>query len=148
MIAILTGLTDGAGWIAAGAATADAPPPPHGAAGRGPLVRAGRPPMTNVPRIAEPSPDRTLAASSVSGGASAAAHHDLVASRARSSGRRSTRDRTLEAMRSGAGGDRIADDVASALASGVTSAPPMFIAGERYRGELRRAPISRRSNAP
>jgi hypothetical protein len=50
-------------------------------------------------------------------------------------------DRTLEAMRSGAGEDRIADDVASALASGVTAAPALFIAGERYRGELRAAPV-------
>jgi hypothetical protein len=49
--------------------------------------------------------------------------------------------RTLEAMCSGAGGDRVVDDVASALASGVTSAPALFIAGERYRGELRPARV-------
>jgi hypothetical protein len=49
--------------------------------------------------------------------------------------------RTLEAMRSGAGEDRIAGDVASALASGVTSAPALFIAGERYRRELRPEPV-------
>jgi hypothetical protein len=50
-------------------------------------------------------------------------------------------DRTLDVMRTGVGEDRIADDVASALASGVTSAPALFIAGERYRGELRAAPV-------
>ncbi len=50
-------------------------------------------------------------------------------------------DQTLEAMRGGAGADRIADDVASALASGVTSAPALFIAGERYRGELQAGPV-------
>ncbi|MEA2247020.1 MAG: hypothetical protein QOH46_1549 [Solirubrobacteraceae bacterium] len=50
-------------------------------------------------------------------------------------------DRTLEAMRSGVGGNRVAGDVASALASGVTSAPALFIAGERYRGQLRAAPV-------
>jgi hypothetical protein len=50
-------------------------------------------------------------------------------------------DRVLEAMRGGAGEDRIAGDVASALASGVTSAPALFIAGERYRGELRPDPV-------
>jgi hypothetical protein len=49
--------------------------------------------------------------------------------------------RVLEAMRGGAGEDRIADDVASALASGVTFAPALFIAGERYGGELRVAPV-------
>jgi len=50
-------------------------------------------------------------------------------------------DRILDAMRGGAGEDRIAGDVASALASGVTSAPALFIAGERYRGELRPDPV-------
>jgi hypothetical protein len=45
-------------------------------------------------------------------------------------------DHTLELMRRGAGADRIADDVASARSSGVTFAPALFIAGERYRGEL------------
>jgi hypothetical protein len=50
-------------------------------------------------------------------------------------------DRVLEAMRSAAGEDRIAEDVASALASGVTFAPALFIAGERYRGEVRPAPV-------
>jgi protein-disulfide isomerase len=44
-------------------------------------------------------------------------------------------------VRSGVGGNRIAGDVASALASGVASAPALFIAGERYRGELRAAPV-------
>ena len=47
----------------------------------------------------------------------------------------------LEAMHSGAGDDRIAGDVESALASGVTAAPALFIAGERYRGELEPAPV-------
>jgi hypothetical protein len=50
-------------------------------------------------------------------------------------------DHILELMRRGAGADRIADDVASALSSGVTFAPALFIAGERYRGELRAAPV-------
>jgi len=50
-------------------------------------------------------------------------------------------DRAIQAMRRGAGADRIADDVASALASGVTSAPTLFIAGERYRGALRPEPV-------
>jgi 2-hydroxychromene-2-carboxylate isomerase len=43
---------------------------------------------------------------------------------------------TLEAMRAGTGAERIADDVASALASGVERAPTLFVNGERYRGEL------------
>jgi hypothetical protein len=50
-------------------------------------------------------------------------------------------DHILELMRRGAGADRIADDVASALSSGVTFAPALFIAGERYRGELRAASV-------
>lgn len=50
-------------------------------------------------------------------------------------------DHVLEAIRSRAGEDRIADDVASALASGVTSAPALFIAGERYRGEVHPTPV-------
>jgi hypothetical protein len=50
-------------------------------------------------------------------------------------------DHTLEVMRRGAGADRIADDVASALSSGVTFAPALFIAGERYGGELAAAPV-------
>jgi len=50
-------------------------------------------------------------------------------------------DHILELMRRGAGADRIADDVASALSSGVTFAPALFIAGERYRGELRPEPV-------
>jgi hypothetical protein len=47
----------------------------------------------------------------------------------------------LDLMRRGTGADRIADDVASALSSGVTFAPALFIAGERYRGELRPEPV-------
>lgn len=50
-------------------------------------------------------------------------------------------DHVLEAMRRGAGEDRITDDVASALASGVTSAPALFVGGARYRGEPRPAPV-------
>jgi Thioredoxin len=50
-------------------------------------------------------------------------------------------DHTLAAMRRAAGQDRIADDVASALASAVTHTPALFIAGKRYRGELRVAPV-------
>jgi len=50
-------------------------------------------------------------------------------------------DHVLAAMRGGAGEDRIAEDVASALASGVTAAPALFIAGERYRGEVEPAPV-------
>jgi hypothetical protein len=44
--------------------------------------------------------------------------------------------RALETMRAGTGTDRIVDDVASALASGVTYSPAIFVNGERYRGEL------------
>jgi protein-disulfide isomerase len=44
--------------------------------------------------------------------------------------------RALGAMRAGTGTDRIVEDVASALASGVTYAPTLFIDGRRYRGEL------------
>jgi hypothetical protein len=43
---------------------------------------------------------------------------------------------TLEAMRAGIGSERIADDVASALASGVISAPALFIGRDRYAGAL------------
>ena len=45
-------------------------------------------------------------------------------------------DRTLAAMRAGTGTDRIADDVASALASGVIATPALFIDGERWRADL------------
>jgi thioredoxin family protein len=45
-------------------------------------------------------------------------------------------ERAFEAMRAGTGDDRIAADVASALASGVTYSPALFIDGERYEGEL------------
>jgi protein-disulfide isomerase len=45
-------------------------------------------------------------------------------------------ERALEAMQAGAGADRIADDVASALASGVTFSPALFVNDERYAGEL------------
>ena len=38
-------------------------------------------------------------------------------------------------MRAGTGTDRIVDDVASALASGVAFSPALFINGERYDGE-------------
>ena len=42
----------------------------------------------------------------------------------------------IEAMRAGTGADRIVDDVASALGSGVTASPALFVKGERYEGEL------------
>jgi 2-hydroxychromene-2-carboxylate isomerase len=45
-------------------------------------------------------------------------------------------DRTLAAMRAGTGTDRIADNVASALASGVIATPALFIDGERWRADL------------
>jgi protein-disulfide isomerase len=45
-------------------------------------------------------------------------------------------ERAAEAMRAGTGADRIVDDVASALASGVTFSPALFVNGERYEGEL------------
>jgi thioredoxin family protein len=51
-------------------------------------------------------------------------------------------ERTVEAMRAGTGADRIVDDVASALTSGVTYSPALFINGERYPGELDPAPLS------
>ncbi len=43
---------------------------------------------------------------------------------------------TLAAMRAGTGADRIVADVTSALHSGVTYSPALFINGERYEGEL------------
>ena len=51
-------------------------------------------------------------------------------------------ERTLAAMREGTGSARIVEDVASALASGVTFSPALFINGERYRGELDPAAVS------
>jgi hypothetical protein len=45
-------------------------------------------------------------------------------------------ERALEAMRAGTGADRIVDDVGSALASGVTYSPALFVNDERYMGEL------------
>jgi protein-disulfide isomerase len=45
-------------------------------------------------------------------------------------------ERLTELMRAGTGSDRIVDDVASAMESGVTSSPTLFVDGERYRGEL------------
>jgi hypothetical protein len=43
---------------------------------------------------------------------------------------------TLAAMRAGTGTERIASDVASALSSGVTYGPALFVDGARLRGEL------------
>jgi hypothetical protein len=43
---------------------------------------------------------------------------------------------TLQAMRAGTGTERIASDVASALSSGVTYAPALFVDGARLRGEI------------
>jgi protein-disulfide isomerase len=51
-------------------------------------------------------------------------------------------ERALEAMRAGTGADRISADVASALASGVTFSPALFVNGERYEGELDPAAVS------
>jgi protein-disulfide isomerase len=45
-------------------------------------------------------------------------------------------------MRAGRGADRIADDVAGGLASGVTFSPALFVDGERYGGELDPAAVS------
>jgi 2-hydroxychromene-2-carboxylate isomerase len=50
--------------------------------------------------------------------------------------------RALEAMRAGTGADRIVEDVASALASGVTYTPTLFVDGRRYRGELERTALA------
>jgi len=49
--------------------------------------------------------------------------------------------RAFAAMRAGTGTDRIVEDVASALASGVTFSPTLFIDGRRYEGELKRAAL-------
>jgi hypothetical protein len=51
-------------------------------------------------------------------------------------------ERTLDAMREGTGADRIADDVASAMGSGVAFSPALFLNGERYGGELDPAAVS------
>jgi hypothetical protein len=50
--------------------------------------------------------------------------------------------RALDAMRAGTGADRIVDDVASALASGVTYSPALFVNGERCPGELDPAAVT------
>ncbi len=50
--------------------------------------------------------------------------------------------RTLDSMRAGTGADRIADDVASALGSGVAYSPALFLNGERYDCELDAAAVS------
>jgi hypothetical protein len=50
-------------------------------------------------------------------------------------------ERTGDVMRAGTGADRIADDVASALASGVGYPPALFVNGERYRGDLESAAV-------
>jgi hypothetical protein len=50
---------------------------------------------------------------------------------------------TRAVMRAGTGSDRIVGDVQSALASGVTSAPALFVNGERYRGDLDAGAVSR-----
>jgi 2-hydroxychromene-2-carboxylate isomerase len=47
----------------------------------------------------------------------------------------------LDAMRAGTGIDRIADDVASAMASGVTVSPTLFIDSERYHGDVEPGPV-------
>jgi protein-disulfide isomerase len=45
-------------------------------------------------------------------------------------------DRLLDRMRAGVGADRIVADVESAGASGVASAPTLFVNGERFSGDL------------
>jgi protein-disulfide isomerase len=50
--------------------------------------------------------------------------------------------RAAEAMRAGTGSDRIVEDVGSALASGVTFSPALFMNGERYEGELDHVAVS------
>jgi protein-disulfide isomerase len=45
-------------------------------------------------------------------------------------------ERALAEMRAGTGAERIVDDTASALASGVAATPTLFIGREHYRGEL------------
>jgi hypothetical protein len=50
-------------------------------------------------------------------------------------------DATLEAMRAGTGIERIASDVSSALASGVTYAPALFVDGTRLRGDIEPGPV-------
>jgi hypothetical protein len=47
----------------------------------------------------------------------------------------------LEAMRAGTGTERIASDVASAMASGVTYAPALFVDGRRLRDEVEPRPV-------
>jgi hypothetical protein len=49
--------------------------------------------------------------------------------------------RAFVAMRAGTGTDRIVEDVASAMASGVIYSPTLFIDGRRYRGELEPAAL-------
>jgi hypothetical protein len=51
-------------------------------------------------------------------------------------------ERIIDAMRAGTGSDRIVADVASALASGVTYSPALFVNGERYEGDLDAAQVS------
>jgi hypothetical protein len=51
-------------------------------------------------------------------------------------------ERAGEAMRAGTGADRIVDDVASALASGVAFAPALFVNGIMYEGELEPTAVS------
>ena len=51
-------------------------------------------------------------------------------------------ERALEAMRAETGADRIVEDVGSALTSGVTFSPALFINAERYEGELDPAAVS------
>jgi protein-disulfide isomerase len=45
-------------------------------------------------------------------------------------------EETLEAMRAGTGTERIASDVESAMSSGVTYAPAVFVDGARVVGEV------------
>jgi protein-disulfide isomerase len=51
-------------------------------------------------------------------------------------------ERTLATMRAGTGTERIVDDVANALASGVIASPALFIDGAHYQGELDPAAVA------
>jgi predicted DsbA family dithiol-disulfide isomerase len=52
-------------------------------------------------------------------------------------------ERTLDAIQAGVGAERIAEDVASAKASGVEFVPTLFVNGERYRGPLEPDAVTR-----
>jgi hypothetical protein len=51
-------------------------------------------------------------------------------------------EHAIATMQAGTGTERILDDVASALASGVEYSPTLFVNGERHRGELEPAAVA------